>query len=88
MKQIISEIAKSVVPKKTVEKSKNSIAKIAYDLVENEIKKSFRHNSNDAMSRTSFPDCLIIMLIVAGYNSCTKFSPCANLRGRCRQLRN
>ena len=39
MKQIISEIAKSVVPKKTVEKSKNSIAKIAYDLVENEIKK-------------------------------------------------
>ena len=39
MKQIISEISKSVVPKKTVEKSKNSIAKIAYDLVENEIKK-------------------------------------------------
>ena len=39
MKQIISEISKSVVPKKTVEKSKNDIAKIAYDLVENEIKK-------------------------------------------------
>ena len=39
MKQIISKIGKSVVPTKTVEKSKNSIAEIAYNLVENEIKK-------------------------------------------------
>ncbi|MBT5842409.1 MAG: CCA tRNA nucleotidyltransferase [Thaumarchaeota archaeon] len=39
MKQVISKIGKSVVPTKTVEKSKNSIAEIAYNLVENEIKK-------------------------------------------------
>lgn len=39
MKQIISKIGKSVVPTKSIEKSKNSIAEIAYDLVQNEIKK-------------------------------------------------
>jgi len=39
MKQVISKIGKSVVPTKTVEKSKNSIAETAYDLVENEIEK-------------------------------------------------
>jgi len=39
MKQVISKIGKSVVPTKSIEKSKNSIAKLAYDLVENEIKK-------------------------------------------------
>ena len=39
MKQVISKIGKSVVPTKSIEKSKNSIAKIAYDLVENEIEK-------------------------------------------------
>ena len=39
MKQIISKVGKSVVPTKSIEKSKNNIAKIAYDLVENEIRK-------------------------------------------------
>jgi tRNA nucleotidyltransferase (CCA-adding enzyme) len=39
MKQVISKIGKSVIPTKSIEKSKNDIAEIAYNLVENEIKK-------------------------------------------------
>ncbi len=38
MKQIISKVAKTVIPSKTVEKSKNQIAELAYNLVEKEIK--------------------------------------------------
>lgn len=39
MKQIISKISQTVVPSKNIEKSKNKIAKLAYNLVEKEIKK-------------------------------------------------
>ena len=39
MKQVISEISKIVVPSKTIKISKKQIAKIAFDLVEDEIKK-------------------------------------------------
>ncbi len=39
MKQIISKVAKSAVPTKTIEKSKKRIAELAYNLVEKEIKK-------------------------------------------------
>ena len=39
MKQIISKVTKSVIPTKNIEKSKNQIAKLAYNLVENEIAK-------------------------------------------------
>ena len=39
MKQIISKVSKSVIPSKTIEKSKNQIAGIAFSLVEKEIEK-------------------------------------------------
>ena len=39
MKQIISKISQTVVPSKNIEKSKKKIAKLAYNLVEKEIKK-------------------------------------------------
>jgi tRNA nucleotidyltransferase (CCA-adding enzyme) len=39
MKQIISKIAKTVVPSKTIEKTKKKISELAYSLVEKEIKK-------------------------------------------------
>ena len=39
MKELISEIQKSVVPTKTIEKSKSKIADLAFKLVENEIAK-------------------------------------------------
>ena len=39
MKQIISKIAKIVVPSKTIEKTKKGISELAYNLVEKEIKK-------------------------------------------------
>ncbi len=39
MKQIISKVAKTVVPSKTIEITKKKIAKLAYNLVEKEIKK-------------------------------------------------
>jgi len=39
MKQIISKISKSVIPSKIIEKSKNQIADIAFNLVEKEIEK-------------------------------------------------
>ena len=39
MKELISEIQKSVVPTKTIEKSKSKIADLAFKLVENEITK-------------------------------------------------
>jgi len=39
MKQIISKVSKLVVPSKTIELSKNKIGKIAFNLVEKEIKK-------------------------------------------------
>ena len=39
MKQIISKVAKSVIPSKAIEKSKKQIAELAFSLVEKEIKK-------------------------------------------------
>lgn len=39
MKQIISKVSKTVIPSKITEESKKQIAKLAYDLVEKEIKK-------------------------------------------------
>ena len=39
MKQIISEVSKTVVPSKIIEKTKNNIAEIAFRLVEKEIEK-------------------------------------------------
>ncbi|MCV0430783.1 CCA tRNA nucleotidyltransferase [Nitrosopumilus sp.] len=39
MKQIISKVSKSVIPSKVIEKSKNQIAEIAFELVEKEIEK-------------------------------------------------
>jgi tRNA nucleotidyltransferase (CCA-adding enzyme) len=39
MKQIISKVSKSVIPSKIIEKSKNQIADIAFNLVEKEIEK-------------------------------------------------
>ena len=39
MKELISKIQKSVVPTKTIEKSKSKIADLAFKLVENEITK-------------------------------------------------
>jgi len=39
MKELISKIQKSVVPTKTIEKSKSKIADLAFKLVENEIAK-------------------------------------------------
>ena len=39
MKQIISKVAKTVVPSKTIEKTKKGISELAYNLVEKEIKK-------------------------------------------------
>jgi len=42
MKELISKIQKSVVPTKTIEKSKSKIADLAFKLVENEIANLFR----------------------------------------------
>ena len=39
MKQVISKVAKTVVPSKTIEKAKKGISELAYNLVEKEIKK-------------------------------------------------
>ena len=39
MKQIIGKISKTVVPSKTIEKTKNNIAEVAFRLVEKEIEK-------------------------------------------------
>ncbi len=39
MKQIISKVAKTVIPSQIIEKSKKGIAELAYKLVENEIAK-------------------------------------------------
>ena len=39
MKQIISKVAKSVIPSKAIEKSKKQIAELAFNLVEKEIEK-------------------------------------------------
>ena len=39
MKKNISKVVKTVVPSKTIEKSKNQIADLAFNLVEKEVKK-------------------------------------------------
>ncbi len=39
MKQIISKVSRTVIPSRTMEKSKNHIAELAFKLVKKEIKK-------------------------------------------------
>ena len=39
MKKIISKVSKTVIPSKTVEKSKKKISELAFKLVEKEVKK-------------------------------------------------